>query len=553
MQLGDLTGVEKITEAILGGYGEVFFVDTTDFSYTRDEDESHDAQWVLETFEQTRAMTDSWKKIGLDEQYLFFSIVADAERGTEAVLRIPRWEAGMTSGGHMALFKRHPLYPVLRETLDMAQSLVVRKQPDGFLVSYATKDGGRVRMDIHASDTALPENATPEEERDFFERNFENITSYAAGTYAAGVDRERPYYAIEQNYGETGHTFLETKDGVYVIDFQATGTRDLFLTDAKAGEAPLRVSPYCSLFDDGVHDVVWRNFESGGIRLSHEISDGLWFDYTLYPSEKASGGYSEIGIAMREGEGGVRFETGTKETVYTFRDINDDGYDDLTLGTIDEEDHGKERNFLFHEGLRAYVEGPKELEGKTPYRFEPETGYCLVGNEAESVTLYAFDDNGAFHALRKLERTGKEGSRQYQLTALEGQNGEEQTLLVKGASEGGGVNTLFTSVFLWQGMIDPDPETEDEEPLRVIVTRKRVPDIIDPYDAYRVFVMEDGGSLFGYYEPGRISGPLRDIATEYAAYGGVLTRDSAIVLYAGEEEEPCRIEIGELLKETGYE
>ena len=551
IQLGDLTDVSRIEDAIRNGYGEVFFVDTSDFSYTRDTDKTHDADWLLSVFEQTRKTTDAWKKIGLDEQYLFFTVVTGTETEADAVLRIPRWEAGLQSSGHMALFQRHALYPVLRETLDMAQSLVIRKQPDGFLVSYSAKDGGRIRMDIHRTDTELPTDYSPEAERDYFGSMFPEMTAFAAGTYSVNGGRGRRYYAIEQEYGDTGYTFLETEDGVYVLDQKGRGTRSLFLTDAKPREGVLTVSPYCSLYDDGVHDVTWKNFTDGGMRLSHEISDGLWFDYTLYPAKDPSDGYEQIGIAMREGEGGVRFDTGTKDTRYTFRDVNADGYDDLTFGEIAEEDHTKERNFLFHEGLREYVEGPPELEKKTPYRFEPETGYCFTGEGTGRVTLYAFDEEGVFHARRSLETKGSGEKTRYRLTTTDG---EEQTVLVDGRADAGMIQTLFSSVFLWQGTLDVHPGNGETGPLlRVMITKKRASDIIDPYDVYRVFVADDGGKLYGYLDPGRLPGLLRDITVENAPAAGPLTEDSSILLWYGEEQEALEIRVKDLLREAGYE
>ena len=551
VQLGDLTSVDKITEAIRNGYGEVFFVDTTDFSYTHDEDKTHDAGWILSAFEQTRTRTDAWKKVGLDEQYLLFAINTGEEQNTEAVLRIPRWGIGLSGGGHMALFKRHPLYPVLRETFDMAQSLVVRKQPDGFLVSYATKDGGRIRMDIYASDETLPENASPEEERDYYARKYENMTAFAAGTCTVTGGKSYRFFAIEQDYGAQGHTFLQTGDDVYVIESRASSTRELFLVNGSAPGKTLSVSSYCSLHDDGVHDVVWHNYDTGGMRLSHEISDGLWFDYTLYPAEDEADGFSQIGIAMREGEGGVHFDTGTRSAVYTFRDVNDDGYDDLTFGEIGETDHGGERNFIFHEGLREYVEGPEELEGKAAYRFEPETGYCLIGEGTDRVTLYAFDEAGAFVPLRRLETKGGTSSARARMILNEN---EEERVIVDGEADAQAMQTLVTSVFLWQGLVDTDPDEEKEgDLLRVVVTKKRASDIIDPYDVYRLFVMDDSGKLYGYLEAERLGGLLRDITAEEVLRDGIMTRDSEICLWYGEEEEVLRIPVKNLLEEAGYE
>ena len=50
----------------------------------------------------------------------------------------------------------------------------------------------------------------------------------------------------------------------------------------------------------------------------------------------------------------------------------------------------------------------------------------------------------------------------------------EETVLVDGGADGQMLQTLMTSVFLWQGLADPDPESEDEHGLlRVIVTKKR--------------------------------------------------------------------------------
>ena len=540
LQIGDLTNADTIEEAVANGDAELFYASGDDIVFERDDDPKHDVNWIADVFSYTRSAGDVWKKAGLDEQFLFIVVITDRETGSEAILRIPRWKVGMPTPGHMELLTWHEAYPYLSRTLDMATSLTVRKNPGGFSIAYRTDEGGKVSLDLRDSTRELPESGTPPEAcRDFFAGAFEDMTAFAVGTFEAG-----DFYAVEQNRGAEGSVFLRVGDHRYVIEQSCINTRGGVMPIRQGSRAAQALDTEGSLFTDSFGAGIWHNYDTGTLTLTRRITLEEMYAFTLIPDpgSPAKDRFERLEVGPA---GGVpeSFTLSANKGQYLFRDINSDGYADFTVGEIREEDHKDEQNFFYHPELARFVAGPEILQGDTPYRFDAETGYALVGDPEREVTLYAFDAEGAFRALRRMTRT-QEGDKThltirtlpdpYETDPAQEEDMPEE-LLVDDTLSGEALDDaeiLFRSEIVWQTGLNTASGG------RILVTRRNASDIIQPLETVRIYVLDRAGRLTGFRELEPTENRLQYTEAADTDPEGLLTEDSVLYLrFSGETEE----------------
>lgn len=555
LQIGDLTNADTIARAVANGDAELFYASGDDVVFERDENPAHDVNWMSDVFSYTRSAGDVWKKAGLDEQFLFIVVITDRETGSEAILRIPRWKVGMSTTGHMELLTWHEAYPYLQKTLDMATSLTVRKNPGGFMIAYRTDEGGRVTLDLRDSTRLLPEShVSPEESRDYFSGAFPDMTAFAVGTFDGG-----DFYAVEQGRGAEGYIYLRVGENTYVITQNCVNTRGGVMPIRQGTSAAAALHTTGSLYTDSFGAGTWHNYETGTLTLTRRITLEDLYAFTLIPSPGSAGkeqfGMLEIGPVGGEAEHFPLFGT---EGPYVFRDINADGYADFTVGQIREEDHGDEHNFFYLPGPGRFVEGPDILQGSQPYSFDAETGYALVGDPETEVTLYAFDADGVFRALRRQTRTQTaDGTHLVVRTVADpagedmtGGEGPAETVLLEDTLSGEALDEadiLFRSEIVWQGTLHA------AETGTVIVTKRNASDIILPLETVRIYMLDGEGRFKGCKMLDPTEDRLLYAEAEETDPEGNLTQDSTLRLgfkktAEEEEEQVVSVTVRELLE-----
>ncbi|MBR0172363.1 MAG: hypothetical protein IJQ21_06190, partial [Lachnospiraceae bacterium] len=483
--------------------------------------------------------------------------ITDRETGSEAILRIPRWKVGMSTPGHMELLTWHEAYPYLSRTLDMATSLTVRKNPGGFSIAYRTDEGGKVSLDLRDSTRELPESGTPPEVcRDFFAGAFEDMTAFAAGTFETG-----DFYAVEQERGAAGSVFLRVGDNRYRIEQSCVNTRGGVMPIRQGSRAAQALDTEGSLYTDSVGAGVWHNYRTGALTLTRRVTLEDMYAFTLMPSagSTAKDRYGLLEIGPEGGET-QSFPLNEGAGTYLFRDINADGYVDFTVGEIREEDHSGESNFFYHPGLARFIAGPEILQGKTPYSFDAETGYALVGDPEREITLYAFDEEGGFRALRSMTRTQQDGGTHLTVRMIpdtvendvreaeaDGAVLLDDTLSGKELED---AEVLFRSEIVWQTQLRDGAAGGS-----VLVTKRNSSDIILPLETVRIYVLDEAGHLTCCRELEPAEERLQYAEAEGTDPEGFLTEDSTLHLRLlggteEAEEHTVSVTVRELLAGT---
>ncbi|MBQ4416562.1 MAG: hypothetical protein II868_02615, partial [Butyrivibrio sp.] len=299
--------------------------------------------------------------------------------------------------------------------------------------------------------------------------------------------------------------------------------------------------------------------------LTRRVTLEDMYAFTLMPSPgspaKDRYGLLEIGPVGGEKQS---FELHGSGDQYLFRDINADGYVDFTVGQIREEDHSGEYNFFYHPDLARFIAGPDILQGNKPYSFDAETGYALVGDPEREITLYAFDAEGTFRALRRMTRTQENGKTHLTVRMIPDMNetgmpeeaDAQETVLLDDTLSGEALDEaeiLFRSEIVWQTML------QDDTGGSVLVTKRNSSDIIRPLEAVRIYVLDKEGRLRGCRELEPTENRLLYAEAQETDPDGFLTEDSTLTLRflqeaetEGEEEQEqvVTVKMRELLAET---
>ena len=524
IQIGDLTSIDAVIAACEAGYGELFFLSESGNGLIRDEDASHDGAWMREVVERTRNVSDRWKNIGLDEQYLYLGVVTGNADGQDAILRIPRWRLNMSSPGHMELLTMHPAYPYLRDTLDSAQSLTVRKVRDGYDITFLTADGGRVQANLHDTVVSFPEAYGTDALRDLLIYEYPDVTGIVIGSLLA-ADSSEPinYYSVDSSLGAIGRVILETSPVSYEITQMRFNTNRGMLDTESDLEGGLRMEVYGILHEDAYGYAVWHNLEEDSYRLTRSIAGDARFVFELSPADTGFDEREEEGESLRvviypEDAGHLAdvYEISPEDASFVFRDLNNDGYDDLTIGTIDPLDHRDEYNYLYAPAYHAYAEGPEELREECSYRFEPASGGVVIEKDGRFI-LYETLEDMSLRRIRTLRRT--ETGSGVRVTMTEGDADIPEAKEEEGEEEEGrilidaildedvarniedDIDTLFRTRRLMEIDVTDTARGAATAPDAVqgsryiVVSVKTVPDIIAPYDVCYVFLVDREGAV----------------------------------------------------------
>lgn len=539
IQIGDVTTIERIYTAADAGYAELFYLRAGGTGLTLDTDKAHDSAYLCEALERTRTSSDSWKNIGLDEQYVYLGVVTKEGGQPDAILRVPRWRVGMSSPGHMELLTMHRAYPYLKETLDGAQSLTVRKKTDGFEITFLTPDGGRVVAHLHATEITIPEAYTVPAVRDLLIFEYPDVTGVVIGelTLADEEERTADYYIVDSSLGAIGRVLLKTPEGDYEITQNRYNTNEGILGALTGTDGTTTWTIHGELHEDASGYAVWHNLQNGSYRLTRSISDTARFVFELSPAEGAEETEEReeeaedveeeepVSVPMtvtiypedREGLAEV-YEIAPEKVTITFRDVDADGYDDLTIGTIHETDHTDEYNFLYRADENRYVQGPEELRSDVDYSYGPGTGYARIVKDGTR-SLYAPRADGTLQLLRSLdlETEGSvttavvrvyedDGTREDDDAGTERDIPSEVILYAPyDAACIRFTDALFSSELVYEGLLsdfsgednERDEDAEDDEAPRLYVLRHRVSDIISPYDLVYVAVVHPFDGVLG--------------------------------------------------------
>ena len=405
MQLGDVATAADVENAIQRG--QCVVMRWEEAHLVRDVALSEDKAFQATEFAATCSGDATWKNIGVDEQYIY--IVLHANSADEMLLRVPMWTIGVSSAGHMQLLTMHGAYPFMETILDTATQVRVRKSRGGFEIGYVSAAGSQVMMHQRGDDNPPRHDMTATESRDYFSDMYEEgMTAYQTGCLqrirdsadTEGVEEPESdgqtlnYFAIEEGFGAAGHVFFEVDKETYRLDYSGrmsqgfpvltTDTVWKSLTYAPAGlmtKDSLNYEQWTDLTDDTrrlVYMVAEDNGEEEPLLYVFKFNTQTRTDETGLDKEMTVLSVSPKDNPWRE----TLFELDTDVQTVLFRDLNLDGYPDFTIGTVREEDHTDERNFLYNPQTGAYIRGPAVLETSNTYRVYREAGFVIVTDRA---------------------------------------------------------------------------------------------------------------------------------------------------------------------------
>ncbi|MBQ6733513.1 MAG: hypothetical protein IJR00_01105 [Lachnospiraceae bacterium] len=557
IQIGDLTTTKLLSAALQKNSAEVFALEE---NLKRRREEETDGELIRKAFEETLASSEDWKSIGLDEQYLY--LVLQEETQGAFLLRVPRWEAGVDSPGHMHLLTLHRAYPFLREVLDDAECLKVRRRAGGFDIDYRTMDGGSVSARLVNAEEEAGTFDSPEAARDYYMAQFADVTGFTTGSFlrqdaAAEEDPEHPdsrgrFYATETAFGEGGHALLTAGERAYELTQRCRSTRGGFLL--REDDAQTDVEGMLRMEADG--NGLWNNTKDVSRTLIRRLTEEktVRIEFTKPVPRR---------IRMRivpEAEGGILAETELELTElppYRFADFNADGIDDLAV-TVGEE----ERLFLYDDASAAFTAIPSLYEeyetwvqggyGGVTFRYDAGTGYLLLLYSTEEDADYKrslYLPEQPEEAVRELQLGETyRGDYRYEITDRTGERAETMLLLICAPDAPEAYDSirfaeeLFRSRYVFDERIArPDAGAEGEgetgaeggrgAEVRVILGQLYRPDLFAPGYEYRLYLLEEGGTLLYTYDV-----PVTDLLTE-------VQRGTA----EGKEALVLRFETGEVL------
>ncbi|MBR5970833.1 MAG: hypothetical protein IK016_10890 [Lachnospiraceae bacterium] len=512
IQIGDLTTTERLTKALGKETAEVFVPDE---DLKRRRDETKRREEIQSVFEATTASSGDWKSIGLDEQYLYLVL---REEGAEPfLLRVPRWEAGVDSPGHMHLLSMHRAYPFLKDVLDDAECLTVRRRMGGFDIEYRTTDGGSVSARLSDAQDMPKAYDSPDRARDAYMAKYADVTGFVTGSFAwenpaAGETVEASFDTVETAYGEGGRAFLSVDGKGYELTQRCSATRGGFLLREEDGS--LRVSAVLRMEEDGNGD--WVNTEQKGMTVFRNVSEETRLRLVL--SEPSEALVRMEVFSEREEEERRILQTEFEEAelpVLHFPDLNADGTDDLELRFA-------ELSYLYmydpeEDALRALPElreryAAGETEGFVSVRYDPGAGAMIVtlydGDRKEQERLLHLTEQPEV-AVREYRSEEKDGERRFVVT--DPTQDPAETIAVFRAPSASPeaermrhlAEDLFRAVYVFdEGLPMPAPAGEEGEgrTLRVILGQLYQPDLFSPGYKNRLYVLEEGGELLYTYD-----------------------------------------------------
>ncbi|MBR0090100.1 MAG: hypothetical protein IJP92_00140, partial [Lachnospiraceae bacterium] len=284
IQIGDLTTTERIIKALEKNAAEVFALDK---EMRRVRDDSIDKEAVKAAFEETVSASEEWKSIGMDEQYLYLSLRMSADR--ETLLRLPRWEAQVDSPGHMHLLTLHRAYPFLKDVLDDAECLTVRRRAGGFDIAYRTMDGGSVTARLAGTEEKRREFETPEQARDYYMAQYADVTGFATGTFerqdAASGDMRGDggmFDTVETAFGEGGRAFIYAGERAYELTQRCQSTRGGFLLRRDSGLTDVAGTLRMEITGNGL----WNNEQDGTRTEIRRMAEEKTFRFVFLKTEE---------------------------------------------------------------------------------------------------------------------------------------------------------------------------------------------------------------------------------------------------------------------------